>query len=741
MKILMVTMSLGIGGAETHILELTRELVRRGHDVTVASGGGIFVDSLLASGAHHIEAPLYSKRPDIMARAYRILSAQIRKNRYDILHAHARIPGFLSSLLAARYDIPFVTTFHGVFNPVWYLRMLTRVGSRTLAVSDDVRDYLMTYYHTPPENITVTVNGIDVESFSAAGRQESPILPEMREGERILCITRLDQASAWHVFRLMEAMPGILEARPAARLVIVGGGDVLEEVAEMARRTNEILGKQRIFVIGPRKDISQILPDADVFVGVSRAAMEAMACEIPVVLSGAQGHLGVYTPAMEEEAIATNFCCRGREPADADTLMQNILDVLSRPASERKQMGAANREVVCRLYSVARMTDDAEELYRRAVRAFVPKHGDIVISGYYGFQNAGDDALLASIVHGLKQRNIRRISVLSRKNSQPAEGVRAVSRFRFPAVMREIRRAGLLVSGGGSLLQDATSTKSLLYYTWIMRYAHRVGTPVMVMANGIGPLRRPENRRRALRALRDADFISVREESSRDELIAMGVDAKRIRVTADPVFLLPAVLPPEASPAEKPYLVVSLRERAGGAEKGEDPAALQEAVVTALKTVCREQDLAVVFLPMQPRYDEAICHRAAQRLREAGLRASVVSDLRFPQISALCRDAEAVIAMRLHALIFAAAEATPTVALSYDPKIDGLMAYLGTPQWTLPAYSASADQIAQAVLRLLTERECLSEQLRARSAEFAARAGEDLDRAAAFLEESSPGNA
>lgn len=735
MKILMVTMSLGIGGAETHILELTRELVRRGHDVTVASGGGIFLDTLTAAGAHHIEAPLYSKRPDVMLRAYRILSAEIRRNRYDLIHAHARIPGFLSHFLAKQYDIPFVTTFHGVFNPVWYLRMLTRVGSRTLAVSEDVREYLKTFYHMPDDRITVTVNGINTGIFQPAHGDEPAVLPEMREGERILCVTRLDQASAWHVFRLIEAMPTILESHPAARLIVVGGGDVLDEVNELARRTNEILGQKKIFVTGPRRDIAQILPAADMFVGVSRAAMEAMACGIPVVLSGAQGHLGVYTPDMEAEAVSTNFCCRGKTPADAETLTQNLLDILSRSAAERRQMGEANREVVSRLYSVTRMTDDAEELYRRALREYVPLHGDVVISGYYGFHNAGDDALLTSIVCGLKARNIRRISVLSQKDSIPAEGVRAVSRFRFPRVMREIRHAGLLISGGGSLLQDATSTKSLLYYTWIMRYAHHVGVPVLVLANGIGPIRRNGNRRRALAALRCADAISVREESSRDELIAMGIPTEKIRVTADPVFLLPSFLPAEPSPVSGNYLVVSLRERAGGAEKGENPRAPEEAVTAALEKVCRDQNLHVVFLPMQPQYDEAICRRAAARLTDAGITATVAMDLNFPQICALCRDAQAVIAMRLHALIFAAAEATPTLALSYDPKIDGLMAYLGMSEMTLPAFTTSASQIVQSITHILQNREALTEQLRARSAEFSALSSEDLDCAAAFLAE------
>ena len=534
MKILMVTMGLDIGGAETHILELARELVRRGHDVTVASNGGVFVEALCAGGARHVSVPLHTKNPASMLSAFRTLSRMMRTEHYDVIHAHARIPGFVASAAAWRYDIPVVTTFHGTFNPVWYLRALTRTGEQALAVSEDVRQYLMHYYRMPAERISVTVNGIDTETFSPQADAVDAL--ELPAGKRIFCVTRLDRESAWHALRLIEAMPDIVAQCPDARLVIVGGGDALEDVRALARTANEALGEDCITVTGPRSDVARLLRSAYLFVGVSRAAMEAMACCIPVVLSGAQGHLGLFVPSMEEEAVSTNFCCRGREAADMETMAQSVIAALSLSDAERREMGEYNRSVVRRCYSVSRMADDAEQLYRRGIRGHVYRRGDVVISGYYGFSNAGDDALLSSIAEGLKDRGILRISALSKRGSSPAPGVRAVSRFHFLRVMREIRRARLVISGGGSLLQDATSTKSLVYYTSVIRYAQRVGVPVMVYANGIGPITRRRNRQLAYRAVSGANFISVREEASREELISMGIGAERIHVSADPVY-------------------------------------------------------------------------------------------------------------------------------------------------------------------------------------------------------------
>nr|MCR4904693.1 glycosyltransferase [Clostridiales bacterium] len=180
MNILMVTMGLGIGGAETHILELARCLRAGGHGVTVVSNGGVYVDALIAAGVRHVDAPLHSKHPAALLRSWRTLRRLVRGERFDVIHAHARIPGFLSSIVARQEDIPFVTTFHGVFNPVWYWRLLTRTGERALAVSEDVREYLEKWYHMPADRITVTVNGIDVDAFRAGKPPAELAAPERR---------------------------------------------------------------------------------------------------------------------------------------------------------------------------------------------------------------------------------------------------------------------------------------------------------------------------------------------------------------------------------------------------------------------------------------------------------------------------------------------------------------------------------------------------------------------------------
>ena len=151
MKILMATMALDIGGAETHIVELTKELQRQGHEVVVVSNGGVYVPEILAAGARHYNAPLHRRAVGDMRRAYGVLKDVVRKEQPDIVHAHARIPAMLCGQLAKREKFPFVTSCHGVYQISGVLRALSDWGERTLAVSEDIRDYLMKEYHIPEE--------------------------------------------------------------------------------------------------------------------------------------------------------------------------------------------------------------------------------------------------------------------------------------------------------------------------------------------------------------------------------------------------------------------------------------------------------------------------------------------------------------------------------------------------------------------------------------------------------------
>ena len=160
MKILMATMSMGYGGAETHVLELSRELSRRGHTVYVASSGGVYEEELTKSGVFHVYAPLSSRSFSDIMKSKKILSALIERERFDIVHAHARIPAFICGKLQKKYGFIFVTTAHFDFKVNAALKRMTNWGDFVFSVSDDIADSLVKKYNYPRERITSVKNGI-----------------------------------------------------------------------------------------------------------------------------------------------------------------------------------------------------------------------------------------------------------------------------------------------------------------------------------------------------------------------------------------------------------------------------------------------------------------------------------------------------------------------------------------------------------------------------------------------------
>ena len=196
MKILMVTMQMGIGGAETHILELSRALTARGYTVHVASRGGSFVPELEAAGIRHFVFPLNTRRPQDLLASYRGLKRLIATEHYDVVHAHARIPAALCGRLSRKLGFRFVTTAHWVFALTPLYRVLSDWGQRTLAVSEDIKQYLIDGYGVFPDNIRVTVNALDTEKFSPSVDPE-PLREELGlspDSLNIVCVSRMDRS-------------------------------------------------------------------------------------------------------------------------------------------------------------------------------------------------------------------------------------------------------------------------------------------------------------------------------------------------------------------------------------------------------------------------------------------------------------------------------------------------------------------------------------------------------------------
>src|SRR3990170_5521393 len=164
----------------------------------------------------------------------------------------------------------------------------------------------------------------------------------------------------------------------------------------------------------------------------------------------------------------------------------------------------------------------------------------ILISGFYGFGNIGDEAVLAGMVQSLRARlGSVPLIVLSADPGATAAAyaVEAGDRTDLPAILSAMRRSRLFLSGGGSLLQDVTSARSAVYYLGLLRLAQIMGLRTMVYAAGLGPLRRPVIRSLVRRVLDRTDAVAVRDADSAALVRALGSRRGPI-LTADPAVLL-----------------------------------------------------------------------------------------------------------------------------------------------------------------------------------------------------------
>ncbi len=336
----------------------------------------------------------------------------------------------------------------------------------------------------------------------------------------------------------------------------------------------------------------------------------------------------------------------------------------------------------------------------------------IVISGYYGFNNTGDEAVLFSMIRELQKRLPGvKIRVLSHNPAQTkrAYGVKAVNRWNPLAILKAVARCDLLISGGGSLLQDATGPKSIAYYLAIVWLAKLFGKRAVFYAQGIGPVTGDLGRNLMRRIANRVDLITVRDHQSYMLLHELGIKKPPIHITADPVL----GLTPEAADTAAGQQVLCRagiaqlntgngERKPGGQAVVENPfvdveecpgmvdrplvgIALREwkgltgyhRAVAAAADFLAERGCRVVFIPFHFPEDIAVGREVARLM---GSPAVVLKEqLDTPRMLGVLGRCDLVLGMRLHALIMAAVMGVPAVGLSYDPKVDSFMKQVGLP--------------------------------------------------------------
>lgn len=355
-------------------------------------------------------------------------------------------------------------------------------------------------------------------------------------------------------------------------------------------------------------------------------------------------------------------------------------------------------------------------------------HPTVLICGYYGFGNIGDEAVLAGILQQLSSLWPKaRYLVLSADPERTARehGVEAVRRYDVKSVCRAMRTSTVLISGGGTLLQDVTSSRSLYYYLLMILAARWYRLPVIIYGQGIGPLRSSWNRFLTSRVLRLSQLIIVRDMGAYEQLAAWGIDEKKLCLGADPVLALKVTAIDDHQEQlqgklrrHQPVLFVSLR-----------PWPLLNAslptLAATLDRLC-EKAWQVVFIPFQFDADYPVCRACAALMRKPAL----VWDkpLAVKEALALFGEADYCLGMRLHSLIFAAVQEVPMLGIAYDPKVEEFLRQLGLEELAIPLPNATGQpldgELLTRYLELLEkEGDRLTAQAREKLEEMAVRLG------------------
>lgn len=330
----------------------------------------------------------------------------------------------------------------------------------------------------------------------------------------------------------------------------------------------------------------------------------------------------------------------------------------------------------------------------------------VVLSGYYGFGNSGDEAVLQSILLALQSEGERqgvRIEpvVLSGRPEATSRmyDVEAVHRMSFSEVKRVMRHCDGLISGGGSLLQDATSMKTIPYYLAIVKLAQFYRKPTFIYAQGIGPVRRPIFYPFIRTIFNKCAYISVRDEESAALLGTMGVKRERIEVVPDPVMGLPlkpgALLPQH----QRPIVGVSVR------YWKRDRAEL-DGLAQSLRSIAERRTVTIRMLPFHLPDDADASRYVMERVGAvSGSQMEIVETATHPQdMLAEVSSCDLVIGMRLHSLIYAASQEVPLIGISYDPKIDQFLNRLGM-EAAATTDRFDAEAVASQALQMLESRE------------------------------------
>ena len=683
MKIMHLISGGDVGGAKTHVLTLLQELGKK-HTVELVC----FMDGPFADEAREMGIKTRILKHKNLFRLRKDLMNCVRRGGFDLLHCHGAKANVYASWIRKKLSIPVVSTVHSdprldyMGRPLANItygfmnRIAMRYRDGWVAVSDAMKGLLISRGY-PGDSIWPIYNGIVFpKKLPHKPRQEFLQGMGLDWGEDCVIFgiaARIAQVKDMQT--LVRAFAQAVAEVPNVRLLIAGDGEQRQEVEALAA---ELCPAGTFHFAGWQSDMNSFYHCLDVNM------LSSISETFPYAITeGARMYCATISTAVGgvPKLIVDGQTGFLVDVGDWQTMGRRMAQVAT-DRNLRVTLGRNIYEKVREEYSALAMAKRQATIYagilHRHRRLSQGRYG-AVVCGAYGKGNAGDDSILMTMIRQLRQEDPDLpICVLSRKPKDTAAmtGVSSIHTFDFLSAWKWMRRSQLYISGGGSLIQNATSNRSLTFYLTSIAQAKRAGCKVMMYGCGIGPVRGRKYQKRTARVQQNnVDLFTLRDPESAQTLVDFGVTGPEVRITADPALLMQADQVAADRYMEHCGLVVGEKYCMFVLRPWKDAQQRLKAVCEAAEHMYHEYGMTPVLLSFEPDRDESISRIAAQMMTVPCKVLPPIAD--GGQLCGLIARMELVISMRLHALIFASAQQTRVVAISYDPKVSGFMNYLG----------------------------------------------------------------
>jgi len=670
MNIMLFAAGGDIGGAKTHILSLARELSVNNNLMLLSFGEGGLTEEGREMGLNIVVA----KHGINVAGDIRAALAAVDRFHPDIIHCHGSKANMFGVLVKKFRPVPVMTTIHSDPKLDYYGSPLKQhtygainaIALRNmdfyLAVAERMEQKLIERGFDPQKIFTI-YNGLD---FSAA--DDTPKAVKTDEDEIVVGIAaRLTPIK--DIGTVIRAFEKAYRRNPKLRLRIAGTGEDEKDLKQLAK---ELKISEKVEFVGWISDMNAF------FRGVDINVLASLSENFPYsLLEGAYEHCAAVASRVGGIPALINHGKNGYlfEPGEVD-VFSDYLYKLSVDHGLRAELGENLFQKTKKEFSLERMCSLQEEVYRTILRRSARRgRQGAVICGAYGRGNGGDEAILKAILMQLRAIDEDMpFWVMSRKKKETRALNKTKSMYIFNvfAFIHSLRKARIFVNGGGSLIQDVTSSRSLYFYLFTLQVAKWCGCRIIMYGCGIGPITLPRNKKMAARILnRTADLITLRDTASLELLKEMKVQRPEILLAADPSVNLRRG---DAEEVEWAYLTEKIPygiPKIGFCLRNWPGFSNTKAIAAAADYAYEKYGVMPVFLPVEIPKD-------------IGAADKVVADMKAPYYTCTKRHSveeligmlgsmKVVVGMRLHSLIFATAGGAPVIGISYDVKVESFV--------------------------------------------------------------------